>query len=340
MKTRLGLLAVIACFALLIFRQPSLVAEPDNAVALTGQVTSAEEGPMEGVLVSARKAGSTVTTTVISDRQGHYEFPRARLEPGEYAVRIRAIGYELESAITVPIRERHESTADLKLRKASDIASQLTNAEWLASMPGTPAEGFDRLRTLPHVGAGDAIAARCESIRLGHRTDGRVPAARVPADAAKNSFTADRRRRGAGRATAAGTAASGRASEQHQLELGPAVELRLQDAPPSDRQRHSRHLYGIRPAETNQTAARRHRGFRGNGLVRELRRTDPRQARPENGHGHRIRGAAAEAGRSDGHLGMRFDHDQNLWLALQFQGGIAKFDRKTEKCPASARRRH
>ena len=93
---------------------------------------------MEGVLVSARRAGATVTTTVVTDRQGHYEFPSARLEPGEYALRIRAIGYELEDAVTVPIRAHHASGADLKLRKASEIASQLTNAEWLASMPGTP----------------------------------------------------------------------------------------------------------------------------------------------------------------------------------------------------------
>ena len=28
---------------------------------------------------------------------------------------------------------------------------------------------------------------------------------------------------------------------------------------------------------------------------------------------------------------MRFDKDQNPWLAMQFQGGVAKFDRKTEK---------
>ena len=28
---------------------------------------------------------------------------------------------------------------------------------------------------------------------------------------------------------------------------------------------------------------------------------------------------------------MRFDEDENLWLAMQFQGGIAKFDTKTEK---------
>ena len=31
-----------------------------------------------------------------------------------------------------------------------------------------------------------------------------------------------------------------------------------------------------------------------------------------------------------GILGVRFDQDENLWLGMQFQGGIAKFDRKTE----------
>src|SRR5262249_37450199 len=31
-----------------------------------------------------------------------------------------------------------------------------------------------------------------------------------------------------------------------------------------------------------------------------------------------------------GILGLRFDRDENLWLGMQFQGGIAKFDRKTE----------
>src|SRR5436190_23628064 len=32
--------------------------------ALTGQVSSQQEGPMEGVLVSAKKAGGTITVTV------------------------------------------------------------------------------------------------------------------------------------------------------------------------------------------------------------------------------------------------------------------------------------
>jgi hypothetical protein len=35
--------------------------------ALAGAVSSAEEGMMEGVLVSARRVGSTITVTVVSD---------------------------------------------------------------------------------------------------------------------------------------------------------------------------------------------------------------------------------------------------------------------------------
>ena len=109
-------------------------------MALTGRVTSAEEGVMEGVLVSVKETGSSVTTTVITDQQGRYSFPQSRLEPGSYAVRIRAAGYDLSDATTVDVFSRNTTAADLKLQKARDLASQLSNAEWLASVPGTDAQ--------------------------------------------------------------------------------------------------------------------------------------------------------------------------------------------------------
>jgi virginiamycin B lyase len=104
--------------------------------ALAGQVTSAEEGAMEGVLVSAKKTGSTITTTVVSDAQGRYRFPSARLQPGEYSLHIRAIGYDLERPVSLDIGQAPVEL-DLKLRKTEDLAAQLTNAEWLASFPGS-----------------------------------------------------------------------------------------------------------------------------------------------------------------------------------------------------------
>src|SRR5579859_4803047 len=106
------------------------------APALTGTVTAGPEA-LEGVLVSAKKSGSTITTTVVSGKDGRYEFPAGRLEPGAYSLRIRAVGYDLEGPSEISVAADKTATADLKLCATKDIASQLTNAEWLASMPGT-----------------------------------------------------------------------------------------------------------------------------------------------------------------------------------------------------------
>ena len=108
-----------------------------DAVALSGQVTSGEEGAMEGVLVSAQRSGSPITVTVVTDQRGHYGFPAARLTPGSYALRIRAAGYELDGAGAAEVTAGHAVTVDLRLRKTRDLAAQLTSTEWLISMPGT-----------------------------------------------------------------------------------------------------------------------------------------------------------------------------------------------------------
>ncbi len=105
--------------------------------ALAGTVSSAEEGAMEGVLVSAKKAGSTVTVTVVSDAKGRYSFPASKLEPGRYALRIRAVGYDLDAAGSAEVGAGKTATLDLKLKKTSDLAAQLSNGEWMASVPGT-----------------------------------------------------------------------------------------------------------------------------------------------------------------------------------------------------------
>ena len=104
--------------------------------ALTGVVSSSDEGPMEGVLVSAKKEGSSITTTVVSDQQGAYSFPSARLEPGKYTISIRAIGYRLDGAKSVDVAAGGEGRADLKLSKVKSLVPQLSSGEWLLSLPG------------------------------------------------------------------------------------------------------------------------------------------------------------------------------------------------------------
>src|SRR6266436_1043950 len=111
------------------------LAAQTGSPALTGKVTAGQDA-LEGVLVSAKRSGSNITVTVVSDKDGRYSFPAARLEPGQYSLRIRAVGYDLDNSNPVTVSADNPATADLALHKTDDLASQLTNAEWLASMPG------------------------------------------------------------------------------------------------------------------------------------------------------------------------------------------------------------
>jgi streptogramin lyase len=106
-------------------------------VALTGRVISDAEGPMEGVVVTARKEGSTISMSVVTDNRGRYNFPEAKLGSGDYQLKIRAIGYEILGPTAIDVRGGVTASADIKLRPTIDLAAQLTNAEWLASMPGS-----------------------------------------------------------------------------------------------------------------------------------------------------------------------------------------------------------
>src|SRR5215470_4093539 len=82
-------------------------------VALAGQVSSAKEGTMEGVVVSAKRAGGTITVSAVSDGKGHYSFPAAKLVPGQYALAIRAVGYELDGPKTAEVAAGKPTTADI-----------------------------------------------------------------------------------------------------------------------------------------------------------------------------------------------------------------------------------
>src|SRR5215831_15700384 len=94
----------------------TLTAAAEPSIALTGRVSSIAEGAMEGVLVSAKKAGSTITITVVTDDRGVYRFPKAKLGPGRYSLRIRAAGYDLDGAADVTVTSSAAATADLKLK--------------------------------------------------------------------------------------------------------------------------------------------------------------------------------------------------------------------------------
>jgi streptogramin lyase len=117
--------------------RPVAAAEGSDA-ALSGTVTSQAEGPMEGVLIGAKKTGSTIAYWVVSDARGEYRFPRDRMEPGKYAVSIRAVGYELPA--TSADVTAQPTRLDLQLQQVtlpSRVAMQMSNTELLMSVPGT-----------------------------------------------------------------------------------------------------------------------------------------------------------------------------------------------------------
>ena len=92
---------------------------------------------MEGVLVTARKDGAHIATTVVTDEKGRYSFPANRLEPGHYSIRIRAAGYVASGRPAADVAAGKTASTDLTLMKTDNIAPQMTSAEWLTSMPGT-----------------------------------------------------------------------------------------------------------------------------------------------------------------------------------------------------------
>ena len=131
------MLGAIFCVGVYVAAAHAQVQAQVPQAALAGQVSSAAEGAMEGVLISAKRSGSTVTTTVVSDSKGHFSFPASRLEPGRYTLTTRAVGYDLEGPKVAEIAAGQSATADIKLRPTRNLPKQLSNAEWLMSFPGT-----------------------------------------------------------------------------------------------------------------------------------------------------------------------------------------------------------
>jgi streptogramin lyase len=126
----------IACTFFLNTPAAAATAKSD-APALQGEVSSTREGKMEGVVISAQKRGTPITISVISDDKGRFQFPRAKLSAGDYDVRVRAIGFDAVSKnLSVKVAEKQTAQLNIRLQKTADLAAQMTNAEWMVSVPG------------------------------------------------------------------------------------------------------------------------------------------------------------------------------------------------------------
>ena len=247
---------------------------------------------------------------------------------------IRAVGYDLASEPAVSIAASGTTTANLTLRKAHNLASQLTNSEWLASFPGTDQQRAS-VRGCAHCHTLELVTRskhNAESFtKVVERMSGYPPLAfplmpqRTPAP-----------RIGPGAVSREQQLQGWRTQAEYlstlNLGTGTRVELRVQDVPAADRRRHARDLHRVRPARAHAPAARRDRGLARapSGTPRSASRSSARWI-PTTGKITEFTVPTLKPAAPKGILGMRFDEDENLWLALQFQGGVAKFDTKTEK---------
>jgi streptogramin lyase len=339
MRLRIFLLTAAGSLvlALLPSRSSFLQGKTPDRVALSGVVNSAEEGAMEGVLVSAKKVGSTMAVTVVSDQQGRYQFPAGRLAPGHYSLRIRAIGYDLDGPGTVDLTTGKASTANLKLRKTSDLASQMSNAEWLISFPGTERQkasvrGCTHCHTLELITRSAHDAEGFEDVleRMSHYTPESFPVMIQPVRPGQRlgggELTVDQQeQRKENRQRLAqylSTLNLSKGSEwQYPLKTlprptgrGTHVIITEYDLPKRTRQPHD-------VIVDSQGMA----WFAAFGEP-ILGKVDPKTGKvteyalPVPKPGHII-----------GNLDIEFDKDENIWIAMTFQGAVAKFDRKTEK---------
>jgi streptogramin lyase len=309
-----------------------LHAQGTSAVALRGHVSSAAERSMEGVVVTAKKNGSTIATSVVTDASGEFQFPAARLEPGSYTVRVRAVGYDLASGASAAIEPGHTTVADLTLDKTKNLTTQLTNAEWLASFPGTEAQKAD-IRGCAHCHSLELITrsrhTADEFVKIVERMSGYPPLAfplmpqRTPSPRiGGGEIPRDRQlqiwqRQAEYLATLNLSGGNGLTyplkTEPRPTGAATHVVYTTYDLPKPTRQPHD--------VIVDSQGIVWYASF-GEQILGKL---DPRTGKVTE---YEI--PILKPGAPMGILGMRFDHDENPWLAMQFQAGIAKFDRKTE----------
>src|ERR1700674_2735659 len=87
---------------------------------LTGSIASAAGQKLEGVLVSAKKEGSTITTTVYTDLNGEYFFPP--LADGKYQMWAQTLGFETAKGAVDLSATKHQ---DFKLATITDPEARI-----------------------------------------------------------------------------------------------------------------------------------------------------------------------------------------------------------------------
>jgi virginiamycin B lyase len=310
----------------------SLVSQTPSPAALTGVVSSTEEGPMEGVMVSAKKAGGTITITVASDQNGRYSFPRNRLEAGSYTLRTRAVGYDLDDPGAVEVTPaKAAAEVNLKLHKAPNLASQITNAEWILSIPTADKQkGFMlncvQCHTLERILRSKHDAA--EFLKVMERMG----------SYANQSFQYHPQKRMAMRMLEVRGEELDK-TRQRQADFLAAHNLSTGATWPYDFKTLPRPKgSGTKVIITEYDLPRRTiephdvmMDLDGNVWYSSFGEQSVGKMDPQTGKITEYNIPIQKQGWPTGELGLESDRDGNLWFGMTYQAAVAKFDRKTEK---------
>jgi streptogramin lyase len=298
--------------------------------ALSGLVSSSEEGPMEGVLVSAKREGSTITTTVATNGHGRYEFPASRMERGKYAIAIRAIGYQLDGPKTVEVGPGNPATADLKLGKVKSLVPQLSNAEWLLSLPGadkqkaflaqcTGCHTLQRVLTSPH----DAGEYEQVFLRMARYSPGSTPTHPQPLLPGPRGE----------RPVVTGEAAKAAAEFLASVSLGNPERLEYPfKTLPRPTGRATRVI--VTEYDLPRKSALPHDVIvdrDGQVWYSDFGDQYVGVIDPKTGAAKDIPIPVIRPEQPKGGLDLEFDPQGNVWLAMMYQAGISKIDRKTHQ---------
>jgi len=286
---------------------------------------------MEGVLVSAQQAGSPITVTVVSDEHGRFRFPDGRLVPGDYALRVRAVGYELDGPRSVEVGPAPTEVA-IKLRRTSDLAAQLTNTEWFMSMPGTAEQKRPLIECMS-----------CHTferiVRSTYTAEALFPVLKRMAQYANNTTQARIQPRLAERdvhdelvrklaSYLATINLSGAASSAPPSQQSWPYELQTLPRPKGRATRVVITEYALPRATIAPHDVRT--DAQGNVWYSDFVENFLGELDPKTGAIREYPIPVRKPNAPTGTLDLEPDADDNLWLALMFQTGLAKFDMKTK----------
>jgi streptogramin lyase len=103
-------------------------------VLLSGSVKSDAGTNLEGVTVSARAAGQTITTSVFTDESGDYYFPR--MSESKYRIWAQAEGFEAGKAeVSLMGIAGHQDFTLNTIKDNLEIVKQMTGQEYVTSLP-------------------------------------------------------------------------------------------------------------------------------------------------------------------------------------------------------------